>query len=359
MGNKKKILLLGYYGMGNLGDELILEAVLKSLRERFGDAVELRVSSGNPSYTSGCYGVTSVDRKKIIPMFLSVMWCDFLLFGGGGLFQDKTSNMSLYYYLYYILLGKMIGKKVVLYSVGIDRLKKFNRIIAGFVMGLADFISVRDRVSYDFLASSKVAASKVRLSADPVLFYEPARQTNAKPTGKVPSIAFVISEVNGLSPDFWAQIADSCVQRLKTAARFFVFHKRKDLEYTRRTANLMRNKPEIIVWNKPEEVLREYPASDMVISTRLHGMILAALFGIPLCGISNEMKADLFLAETGQKNIYRLKNFNESSVETVLGVVADMLRYKDEFSAVCASNIERLKARLSSAFDEFAKFLQL
>lgn len=62
--------------------------------------------------------------------------------------QDVTSQRSLCYYLGIIILGKMLGKKVMLFAQGIGPIRaKWARRLTSFVCSKADLITVRDKES--------------------------------------------------------------------------------------------------------------------------------------------------------------------------------------------------------------------
>ena len=62
------ILISGYYGFDNIGDESILRTLVSSLREHIPDC-SLTVLSHNPASTREKYGVEAVDRMS--PMAMS------------------------------------------------------------------------------------------------------------------------------------------------------------------------------------------------------------------------------------------------------------------------------------------------
>ena len=89
-----KIVISGYYGFANAGDEAMLAAIVKALRSTE-NSVKLTVISGNPQITAAKYGVASIHRFNPLEIFLSLRSCDLLLSGGGSLLQDVTSKRSL------------------------------------------------------------------------------------------------------------------------------------------------------------------------------------------------------------------------------------------------------------------------
>ena len=105
------ILISGYYGFDNIGDESILRAVINSIRARLPECT-LTVLSHDPAGTREKYGVEAVDRMAPLEILRAVRRCDMLISGGGSLLQDVTSSKSLLYYLSIIRLAKHYGKKV-------------------------------------------------------------------------------------------------------------------------------------------------------------------------------------------------------------------------------------------------------
>ena len=113
-----KIVISGYYGFANAGDEAMLTAIIKALRSTE-KTVELTVISGNPPATAARHKVNSLHRFSFCKIFAALMDCDLLLSGGGSLLQDVTSKRSLLYYLFILALGLLLKKKVMLFGQGI------------------------------------------------------------------------------------------------------------------------------------------------------------------------------------------------------------------------------------------------
>lgn len=112
------ILISGYYGFDNIGDESILRTLVSSLREHIPDC-SLTVLSHNPASTREKYGVEAVERMSPMAILRAVKKCDMLISGGGSLLQDVTSSKSLHYYLSIIRCAQFFRKKVFIYSQGI------------------------------------------------------------------------------------------------------------------------------------------------------------------------------------------------------------------------------------------------
>ena len=77
------ILISGYYGFDNIGDESILRTLVTSLRERIPDC-SLTVLSHDPAATREKYGVEAVERMSPLAIARAVRRCDMLISGGVG-----------------------------------------------------------------------------------------------------------------------------------------------------------------------------------------------------------------------------------------------------------------------------------
>lgn len=359
----KKILVAGYYGEGNLGDELILLGLVKGIKDKFPDGkVAVKILTGDPQETrlilgdSGDLNTEKIvysfaRRKSVVDVLKAVASSDVVVLGGGGLFQDFTSSGSLYYYLVIILLSKLLGKKVSVVSVGIDQLKSFNRVVARFVLKLADNLSVRDRESAEIFANNR----RPRQFADLALNfgYDFAKNLAHHESGAARKFVFVPRRFDRRDDSaFWARLADMCARRYDGSdVAIAVFHKKIDEDYVRRIVGLSQTQPRILRWEKPSDIIAEFASADLVVSARLHGIILAAALNVPLVGISSDRKSDLFLKEIEQKNIYRSEEFDRSGAELAFALIADALRWSEDFRQKLSRNVERLRKLAREAVD--------
>jgi len=133
------IFLLGYLGFNNFGDELLAAIVSEQL------AIE---------------NLARISRKSSWHDYLSFMLQGRKLIILGGIFQDKTSFLSLLYYLFIIALAKLMGKEVYCLAVGIGPLHgSLSRLLTKLVLSKIDCISVRDDLSSLWLQSRSIKHS--------------------------------------------------------------------------------------------------------------------------------------------------------------------------------------------------------
>ena len=132
------IIISGYHGFKNSGDEALLFAILNTLRKKKKD-IDVTVLSKTPEETARVYNVNSVSRYNFFKVRKEMKNSKMLLFGGGSLLQDATSSKSILYYLAIIFLAQRCGIKTMLYANGIGPIiKKSNRFLATKILNNVD-----------------------------------------------------------------------------------------------------------------------------------------------------------------------------------------------------------------------------
>lgn len=139
-----RLVVAGYYGCGNIGDDALLLGLLRGLN----GAHDITVLSGDPAATSQAFGVDAVPRKDIKRATDAIRNAEALVFGGGGLLQDTTSILSLKYYTHLIETACHSGKRVALLGQGIGPIRSvLGRRAAGRAFAKCDVITTRDEGS--------------------------------------------------------------------------------------------------------------------------------------------------------------------------------------------------------------------
>ena len=169
----KTIVISGYYGFKNSGDEAVLKSILTALAEQGKEAgveIEPVVLSIDPEWTSSAYGVRSVHRMQLGEVRRAIKASDGLISGGGSLLQDATSPKTIPYYLAIIKMAQWLRKPTFIYAQGVGPVnrKMFNPMIRS-VFRKCSYISVRDVQSGELLQSMGVRAEDIHVVPDPVM----------------------------------------------------------------------------------------------------------------------------------------------------------------------------------------------
>ena len=113
----KKILLIGYYGYGNYGDDLLLNSFLKILNElKFDGTIILPLENEIEFKSNHYFNIQVVPRFNFYELKKSIKSSDLIIYGGGNLFQSETSYRSLFYYSYIANIAAKENKKILLLS---------------------------------------------------------------------------------------------------------------------------------------------------------------------------------------------------------------------------------------------------
>ena len=179
-----RLLLSGYWGFGNFGDEAILRVMVDEWRRRRpGDT--LTVLSAVPQATAAEYGVSALPRADWRVLTNAVRSSDVVVSGGGGLLQTATSLRSLMYYVGVIREAHIAHRPAVIFAQGIGPLDFLGKQIVRRTCFDIDLACVRDEASASLLRSLLPKAD-IRLTADPVFL--------AKPVASVESEAMLARE---------------------------------------------------------------------------------------------------------------------------------------------------------------------
>ncbi len=329
-----KILVSGYYGFHNIGDESILQAVVENLNERLDD-IEITVLSKDPEKTAEKYGIKAVDRKSFKDILKAIKNCDMLISGGGSLLQDVTSKRSILYYLAIIKLAQMCGKKTFIYSQGIGPINsEFNRKLTRKILDKTDGIVVRDENSKEFLKGIGILGSKIVVTADPVLRIKPSNLEYGKQILENEGIKLKENSLNigmairekNLDSDFIGELIlsiEKLYENLDANIILIPFHFAEDIRVIQRIKERVKC-PVYSLENKylTSEMLSIIGNMNLLVGVRLHALIHAVIMRVPLVGISYDPKINSFLKSIDTKAFstvydFRHKEFLEE-VEKIL-----------------------------------------
>ena len=350
------ILISGYYGFDNIGDESILRTLITSLREKIPDC-SLTVLSHNPASTREKYGVEAVERMSPGAILRAVRQCDMLISGGGSLLQDVTSSKSIHYYLFIIRLAKLLGKKVFIYSQGIGPIDHaFNRRATARALKKADGIVVRDERSAKLLEQIGLPQERIVITADPVIRMKRPDRTvgreilaraGIKKDGRL-TVGWAIREKNRDST-FVREITE-CIRWLRenydAESVLIPFHYEEDREVCSVIAERTNGAAKCLSEKYlSEDMLSIIGNMDVLVGVRLHSMIYAAIMGVPIIGVSYDPKCTAFLNSVGLDSLSTRETF---SAEAFKAEFARVLETGKEQTAAVAENMRRLQKELDT-----------
>jgi polysaccharide pyruvyl transferase CsaB len=319
-----QVVVSGYYGFSNAGDEAMLAAMIEALTDIEPD-IRIVVLSGNPDNTKQRHGVEAVYRLNYPEIIKVLSNSDLLISGGGSLLQDVTSDRSLYYYLSIMMLAKKLGKPVMLYAQGIGPVRgALAKGAMRYIGNMADLITVRDEGSLGELKRLKVTKPPVYVTADPVLgMHQVDRQIgrsilqNTGVSSAQPIVGISVREWQELDhyKTVLAAVADRIVSELGAHVVFIPMQCPEDLKAAELIAAKCRQQVTVLSEQyTTTELLSLVGNLDLLIGIRLHALIFAAVMHVPLIGISYDPKIDRFLTILGENRIGTLDTINDEAL---------------------------------------------
>lgn len=319
-----KLVISGYYGFGNAGDEAMLSAMVGALRA-LDPTLSITVISGNPVDTCRRYPVAAVHRLNLWGIAQALRKADLLVSGGGSLLQDVTSGRSIFYYLGILQLACLLGCPVMLYAQGIGPIR--SKLARSFMRHIGNRIAagtVRDEGSLTELAGLGVALHKVSVTADPVLALSPAGLEIGREIldrmglqEEGPLIGVAVREWQGREhfKNTFAAVADRLVLELGARIVFLPMQCPDDLHASRLVAGRMKQAHAMLgVKADTQELLSIVGNLDLLVGVRLHALIFAAVMDIPFLGVSYDPKIDRFLETLGEKPVGSLDSLTGDSL---------------------------------------------
>lgn len=290
------LLLAGYFGSGNLGDDALLLGFVHGL----GGGFELTVLSGAPEETFRLYGLTSVPRKDMAAVSKAISACDALVFPGGSIFQDASSVKSVAYYAQLVKLARKAGKRVFMLGQGVGPLTSFlgKRMAAG-AFNAAEFIAVRDPASMAALKDLGVQRRTVVTADCALLLPSPPEAPGSEgfQVGNMRTVGIAPRPVGKKDKDTVKLFAD--LSRLLFTANFMPvlieMDRNVDGVLIDEISKMQGGKvPSIKKLSTPMQLQQRLARMDSVIAVRLHAGILAATVGIPPFMVSYDPKVTAF-----------------------------------------------------------------
>ena len=362
LGETMRIVISGYYGFGNSGDEAILAALIAELQRRL-PAAQLTVLSAAPQATTSQYGVAAVARWSPQAVWRALRGAELLISGGGGLIQDTTSALSPLYYLAILRLARLVGVPYMIFAQGIGPLRShLVRRATARCFRRAAAITVRDEQSAQLLAELGLTAPQPEVTADPAVLLAPCPPARTRrllaERGLAPGTPVV-----GLALRSWpgtdvARPAAALIRHIREAysaqALLIPFQPEQDLSLAWQVAGEAKGHARILEPAvTPQELRGVISRLDLLVSMRLHGLIFAAAAEVPALAVVYDPKVAAFAGRAGQP----MMGLSDLEAERLIGAVAQLWESRAQGSGARHQAAEDLRRAAARNFDILAALL--
>ena len=289
--HRKTVVIGGYFGCGNLGDDAILQAFIEYTRAHYPD-IRVWALTKKPSRDAHRFGVRCFNRKNPFSLTCAFLSADAFLCGGGSLLQNLTGKLSLYYYLFMLRLAKLCGATPILFAAGIGPLhgKKALSETKKTLLKSA-YISLRDEESLRLLRTQNIDSAKLHLGADAAFLLPPPSifRTYAllKRIDVMQNQRYVCVSLKSGKES--ADNRTTIIAALRMFCReadvipVFVPLDRGDVSTNADAARRLNGR--LFIADEPSDVTAVLRNAELLLSMRLHGLILATTVSLPSVGI--------------------------------------------------------------------------
>lgn len=314
------VVISGYYGFDNSGDDALLFAIIDSLKKYMKD-IRIAVLSEKPRETERNYKIDSDKRFNVFKVAKMLKKSKLLINGGGSLLQDETSSLSLYYYLWVIHKAKKSGLKTYLYANGIGPVKKRNSGLVSKIANEVDLITLRDEMSLKELLKLNVTAPKTKVTADPAIILDGSDEDRVKEIFSSEGLTYG-GKYFGISLRAWdsndaniskkiAAIADYVYDKYGFPTVLIPMRHSIDIGICQEVLSRIKHKAHIIK-NRYNvfDTIAITRKMHLILGMRLHTLIYAAGGGIPLIGLIYDPKNKGFLNYINQDRMVDVKKID-------------------------------------------------
>ena len=338
---KNDVIISGYYGFKNSGDDTSLKAIIKGLKE-LSPNIRITVLSKNPEETKVIYGVNSINRLNLFSIIRKMRRSSLLISGGGSLIQDVTSEKSLLYYLLVIRLAMRFGLKTMLFGNGIGPVinKKSYKKIAR-ILSRVDAITLREPKSAELLEEMGVNTKNVLITADSVFALSYSDFTDAEESLSkigIPSgqkyFCVSVRKWNNLAQDFETSVANTCrhiSDKYGFVPLFVPMQYNQDIGICKKIMDKLEGKGYILNQSVSfDKMLGIISKSEFVMGMRLHILIYAACTGVPVVGLDYDPKINNMMEYMGQTHFLPVDTLKQ---DKLISLCDEIILKRDSFKA--------------------------
>ena len=384
-----RILVVGYHGSSNFGDDLFLRIVCEQLYQRIGP-VELVVSTNNsdacPKFVgcriSGAYPEGNrIRRLDWLRLLFVSLRSDGIIFCGGSIFAGKRQAAFSHFLSTFRVVDRLLARQRPIFGVGLS-LGPFEnrnaRLQTQNAIRCFDRLIVRDHFSINIAITASRGGTD--LSPDIALALLPEYQRIRDEASRLPSTGVSIGVFIG--PGFEASnesALDKLVDGLLSAASkagqeirptVFVTCRERDVSdavigervFAALSARGISARIEEYSPLEPKKFIARLLQMDGIVSSRLHPALVAMSVGIPVLQVDSghpKIREVFALAGFRPASFSTPTSFSQEVFDSLFAALdgpskaVSPARLNAENAKIAH---ERVKAILSESFDDFVRY---
>jgi polysaccharide pyruvyl transferase WcaK-like protein len=399
---RKKIAFFGHFGQGNFGNEGTLQAILEHVRRFVPDAQLACITSGTEG-TAATHDIEAIPIAEILvkswrprnPLFglmriltigvisepyrwvkgiITLRGTNMFIIPGTGLLTDAYGLLSWgpYNLFKWSLTAKLCRCKLLFVSVGAGPIYGvLARWLVKSALSLADFRSYRDNSTIQYLNDIGFKTHNDRVYPDLVFSLPQAvmpHQDTKKSRRPVIGLGLMYYAGKYSVPNPRNETYLAYLENLLKVVRWLIAHEYNvrlligdlwDLGVTQEFRRLLKEQLSAVderhIIDEPvssvEQLLSQLAATDMVVATRFHNVLLALLSNKPVIAISFHHKCASLMDAMGLSE-YCL-DINTLNADNLIEKIRDLEKNAGDLKPV----IRQMSDEFRKALDEQYKFI--
>lgn len=321
-----KITIIGAYGCGNIGDDAILEGMIKKIEQQYGEGHEITVLALDTDYIESHYPVHAVRQVvarglnwevfrsfSFKQIFVALRSSDVVIIGGGSLIHDRR-YYNMPYYVLLALWSKLFGAKVFLRGVSIGPLHtRLGKLLFKTLYWICSEVTYRDDRSRDWVERARIKGGPPSTDLAFMMYGEQEERIRQQRN-------YIAVNICGWfrSEEFWnkdqavlgeeisavAKLVDLLIEELDQDIVFVNTVIPLDSDISKRIVKEIVHADRVKVIDQimtPAEVKQTIGQAQMLVGMRLHSIIFATLTNTPFVAINYDDKVKSFVQRIGQE----------------------------------------------------------
>ena len=360
---KKKILVYGWFGENNLGDELLLDSMIYMINQNVNNA-EINVMASKPKEVKknhkgiNCISTTiNLSVKSVIKNIIcnpfktlyNVIASDVLIVAGGGAISDWNPNSTKDMFFLINVFNKL-KKKIFLLGIGAGPInKKESYIRFKNVLEKANYITVRDEYSFNEL--KKIGIKNLKITNDLVFNFPIKSNKNVK---EVKKIGLVLAPVCMEKKEKFLKFVEeirSLIDSLKKEYEISIipFQNNYDFILTKYFSDIDGIK--IYDDEKSYNYLMDiFSEQDLIIGMRFHSIVLSLMMNkyiIPIVyhpknyELIKEFELEIYISSNGDGNNWSDTNINADDILKHIKEIQNEKNYFEKINSVMNKKMKK------------------
>jgi len=312
------IVISGYFGFGNEGDEAILQSMIDALKN-IHPTIKLTVLSNNPEQTKALYKVNAVNRWKLGNIRKALKHSDGLISGGGSLLQDKTSMKSIPYYTGIIHLARLYKKPIFIYAQGMGPISHpISKYLTRLALNRQSKITVRDNKSLRLLEEMNIKQPIIEVPDAVFGLKSNLHESTWLKDNKFECYIAISIRPWPNSESFTSELVkildDLSVEGFQIV--FIPMHDSDDTEVALEVSNKMSQPAFHVPVDTPlNEKLTIIKNAEVLLGMRLHALIFSGIVGTPFGAFSYDPKIDALANKLKQPLLTHVNNKQQADLK--------------------------------------------